>query len=73
MLATSGDTKVRMLKDDGIPQNRIPEFRKYLGQVTSETARVGRIEFVNCFPLYCHFEEELAGLGYSAEIVEGFA
>jgi two-component system NtrC family sensor kinase len=33
----------RMLKDDGIPQNRIPEFRKYLGQVTSETARVGRI------------------------------
>jgi chorismate dehydratase len=32
---------------------------------------VGRIEFVNCFPLYCHFEEELAGLGYSAEIVEG--
>ena len=33
----------RMLKDDGIPQNRIPEFRRYLGQVTSETARVGRI------------------------------
>src|SRR3954468_6219317 len=33
----------RMLKDDGVPQNRIPEFRKYLGQVTSETARVGRI------------------------------
>ena len=33
----------RMLKDDGIPQNRIAEFRKYLGQVTSETARVGRI------------------------------
>jgi chorismate dehydratase len=34
-------------------------------------ARVGRIEFVNCFPLYCHFEEELARLGYDAEIVEG--
>jgi C4-dicarboxylate-specific signal transduction histidine kinase len=33
----------RMLKDDGIPQERIPEFRRYLGQVTSETARVGRI------------------------------
>ncbi len=33
----------RMLKDDGIPENRIPEFRRYLGQVTSETARVGRI------------------------------
>ena len=33
--------------------------------------RVGRIEFVNCFPLYCHFVEELARLGYEAEIVEG--
>ena len=32
---------------------------------------MGRIEFVNCFPLYCHFEEELAGLGYEAEIIEG--
>ena len=27
------------------------------------TVRVGRIEFVNCFPLYCHFDEELAGAG----------
>jgi two-component system, NtrC family, sensor kinase len=33
----------RMLKDDGVPRERIPEFRRYLGQVTSETARVGRI------------------------------
>jgi len=33
----------RMLKDDGIPPARIGEFRKYLGQVTSETGRVGRI------------------------------
>jgi two-component system, NtrC family, sensor kinase len=33
----------RMLKDDGIPPNRIEEFRKYLGQVTNETSRVGRI------------------------------
>ena len=33
----------RMLKDDGVPPNRIAEFRKYLGQVTIETARVGRI------------------------------
>ena len=33
----------RMLKDDGIPPNRIEEFRKYLAQVTNETARVGRI------------------------------
>jgi len=33
----------RMLKDDGIPPNRIEEFRKYLGQVVNETTRVGRI------------------------------
>jgi two-component system NtrC family sensor kinase len=33
----------RMLKNDGIPPDRIEEFRKYLSQVTSETARVGRI------------------------------
>ena len=33
----------RMLKEDGVPPNRIEEFRKYLVQVTNETARVGRI------------------------------
>jgi two-component system, NtrC family, sensor kinase len=33
----------RILKDDGIPEGRIPEFRKYLGQVINETTRVGRI------------------------------
>jgi two-component system, NtrC family, sensor kinase len=33
----------RMLKDDGLPPARLEEFRKYLGQVTSETTRVGRI------------------------------
>ncbi|MCX6625821.1 MAG: ATP-binding protein, partial [Acidobacteria bacterium] len=33
----------RILKDDGIPEGREPEFRKYLGQVISETTRVGRI------------------------------
>jgi signal transduction histidine kinase len=33
----------RMLKDDGVPLNRVEEFRKYLGQVTSETTRVARI------------------------------
>jgi two-component system, NtrC family, sensor kinase len=33
----------RMLKDDGVPPDRLPEFRKYLGQVVSETSRVGRI------------------------------
>jgi two-component system NtrC family sensor kinase len=33
----------RILKDTGIPQERIPEYRKYLGQVIQETSRVGRI------------------------------
>jgi C4-dicarboxylate-specific signal transduction histidine kinase len=33
----------RIVKDDGIPRERIPEFRKYLTQVTNETTRVGRI------------------------------
>lgn len=33
----------RILKDDGIPPNRIADFRKYLSQVTGETSRVGRI------------------------------
>ncbi len=34
--------------------------------------RVGRIEFVNCFPLYHHFARELASRGVGAEIVEGY-
>ena len=33
----------RILTDDGIPPERIPEFRKYLSQVVQETSRVGRI------------------------------
>ncbi|HTX99348.1 MAG TPA: ATP-binding protein [Bacteroidota bacterium] len=33
----------RILKDDGIPHERIPEYRKYLSQVVNETSRVGRI------------------------------
>jgi two-component system, NtrC family, sensor kinase len=33
----------RMLKPEGVPPGRIEEFRKYLGQITNETARVGRI------------------------------
>ncbi len=33
----------RILKDDGIPHERIPEYRKYLSQVVHETSRVGRI------------------------------
>jgi two-component system NtrC family sensor kinase len=33
----------RMLRDEGVPPERLTEFRRYLGQVTSETTRVGRI------------------------------
>jgi two-component system, NtrC family, sensor kinase len=33
----------RILKDDGIPLNRVADFRKYLSQVITETSRVGRI------------------------------
>jgi two-component system, NtrC family, sensor kinase len=33
----------RILRDDGIPPRRVQEFRGYLGQVTQETSRVGRI------------------------------
>jgi len=39
--------------------------------VSAVVPRVGRIEFVNCFPLYLHFEEELARRGYGARIVSG--
>ena len=34
--------------------------------------RVGRIEFVNCFPLYHHFAAELEARGVAAAIVEGY-
>jgi len=33
----------RILKDDGVPQERVADFRKYLTQVVQETSRVGRI------------------------------
>lgn len=33
----------RILTDEGIPEGRVKDFRKYLGSVTDETARVGRI------------------------------
>jgi len=33
----------RILKDDGVPPERLAEFRKYLSQIVSETGRVGRI------------------------------
>ncbi len=34
--------------------------------------RVGRIEFVNCFPLFHQFERELAARGVDAALVEGY-
>lgn len=33
----------RLLKEDGVPEERLADFRKYLGQIVSETSRVGRI------------------------------
>jgi two-component system NtrC family sensor kinase len=33
----------RILKDDGIPPERVADFRRYLTQIAQETARVGRI------------------------------
>jgi len=33
----------RIIKDGGIPAERLPEFRKYLSQVAAETSRAGRI------------------------------
>jgi two-component system, NtrC family, sensor kinase len=33
----------RIIKEDGIPVERIPEFRRYLSQVVDETSRAGRI------------------------------
>ena len=33
----------RIIKEDGIPKERIDEFKKYLSQVVHETSRVGRI------------------------------
>jgi chorismate dehydratase len=45
--------------------------RRVSGVSQDRPVRVGRIEFINCFPLYDHFEEELAARGLAAEIVEG--
>jgi two-component system NtrC family sensor kinase len=33
----------RIMGDKGVPEARVPEFRKYLSQVIAETTRVGRI------------------------------
>lgn len=37
----------------------------------AQAVRVGRIEFVNCYPLYAHFEKELAARGVTADVVAG--
>jgi chorismate dehydratase len=42
------------------------------GGAPPDPVRVGRIEFVNCFPLYHHFERELAARGVAATIIEGY-
>ena len=39
--------------------------------MSHDKPRVGRINFVNCFPLYLHFEEELAARGVEADVVSG--
>ncbi len=33
----------RLLREDGVPPERLADFRRYLGQIASETTRVGRI------------------------------
>ncbi|MBE0660439.1 MAG: HAMP domain-containing protein [Bryobacteraceae bacterium] len=33
----------RILKDDSLPPERVPELKKYLNQISRETSRVGRI------------------------------
>lgn len=33
----------RILKDDSLPSERVPELKNYLGQISKETTRVGRI------------------------------
>ena len=45
--------------------------RGAVGDGARAAVRVGRIEFINCFPLYLHFEEELARRGTLAEVVAG--
>ncbi len=42
-----------------------------VGAAGEAPVRVGRIEFVNCFPLYHHFVAELSARGVRAEILEG--
>jgi chorismate dehydratase len=41
------------------------------GERSPAAVRVGRIEFVNCFPLYHHFQRELTARGHEAVVIEG--
>ena len=38
-----GKLMERLLTDDGVPPERLDDFRRYLAQIVSETARAGRI------------------------------
>ena len=49
-----------------------PDAGAASGSSAGRPVRVGRIEFVNCFPLYHHFERELAARGVAASVVEGY-
>lgn len=44
----------------------------HAAEADEPSVRVGRIDFVNCFPLYHHFERELAARGVAASVVNGF-
>ena len=60
---------LRMASDERAP-DRLRSSARRSG--CRRAVRVGRIEFVNCFPLYCHFVEELRAPGRRAPtIVEG--
>jgi chorismate dehydratase len=52
-------------------QPAAPRARELTDGAPPGPVRVGRIEFVNCFPLYHHFERELAARGEAATIIEG--
>jgi two-component system, NtrC family, sensor kinase len=40
---TFGKLLQRIVTDDGVPRERVPEFRRHLATMVTETARVGRI------------------------------
>jgi len=60
-----GPPLTRRVEADGAPATRAVRD-------DGPPVRVGRIDFVNCFPLYHHFERELAARGVNATVVSGF-